>query len=60
MTYTFEKSWISEVTSHIIAYSIDIISLNLNDQLYTIELSESLDEEQYIHLNENYGLQEIN
>jgi hypothetical protein len=57
MTYTFDKAWLGEITSHIIAYSIDIVSLVLNGDMYTLQLSQSLDAEQFEHLQEHYELE---
>jgi len=57
MTYTFDKAWIGEITTHIISYSIDIDSLVLNGDKYTIQLSQSLDTEQFEHLQEHYELE---
>jgi hypothetical protein len=59
MTYTFDKDFLPGVMSHIVAYGLDVVSLTLIDNTYTIELSDNVPSEEYPHLQHEYNFQEI-
>ena len=59
MTYTFNKQYITEIISHTATYQIDVISLNLTEDIYTMETVTAFTAEDFAHLQENYELQEI-
>lgn len=59
-TFTFGKRWVDGVLKHIITYGMDIVSLTLIDDTYTIILTEPIPSvEEYEHLRESYQFEEV-
>lgn len=58
-TYTFAKEHLSGVMSHIEGLDYTINSLTPFDGHYTMEINDEFDPEQYQHLNEEYGFEEV-
>ena len=57
--YKFSKSEINGIVSHIAAFDATILSMTPDTDFYVIELDITIDQDQYVHLQEEYGLMEV-
>lgn len=59
MKYKFPSANISGIVSHILAYDMLILSMTPVDLDYIAELTGEFSEEEYEHLNSEYGLERV-
>ena len=58
-TYTFPKTELEPILSHIYAYGFDIISMTLTDDIYTMTVSGTITEDEFGPLHEGHGLEVV-
>ena len=57
--YKFAKEHLTGIMSHIEGLDYTIASMTPVDKHYTIEINDEFDPDQYQHLNEEYGFEEV-
>ena len=58
-TYTFPKTELEPILSHIYAYGFDINNMQLTDDIYTMTVSEPITEDEFGPLHEGHGLEVV-
>ena len=58
-TYTFPKTEIESILTHIYAYGFDIISMTLTDDIYTLIVNGIIVEDEFEHLHTFHNLEII-
>jgi hypothetical protein len=58
-TYTFPKDHFNSFMFHVISLAIEIETLTLNGDIYTVVCTTPFDQDQYNHLHEEIQLTEI-
>jgi hypothetical protein len=58
-TYTFSHEHFANIMSHISGLQITVTSLQLTAGIYTMVCQTQVDADQYEHLNQYFGLQEV-
>ncbi len=56
-TYTFPKTELEPILSHIYAYGFDIISMTLTDDIYTMTVNGTITEEEFEPLHTFHNLE---